>query len=99
MSEDKPTKRPSYIAYQVSEGQGDKSYFNKIGAAFEHKDGEGHNITLESVPVDGRITLRTPKERLEEMRSEPAPQPQEQQAQPQEQQAAPQQDADQGHEK
>lgn len=99
MSEDKPTKRPSYIAYQVSEGQNDKSYFNRIGAAFAHKDGEGHNIKLESTPVDGCITLRTPKERLEEMRAEPAPQPQEQQAQPQEQHAAPQQQPDQGHEK
>lgn len=99
MSEEKPAKRPSYIAYQVSEGQNDNSYFNKIGAAFAHKDGEGHNITLESMPVDGRITLRTLKERLEEMRSEPAPQPQEQQAQPQVQHTAPQQTPDQGHEK
>jgi len=55
---------------QVRDGQGDKSYFNKVGAAFEHKDGQGFNIVLDAVPVDGRVTLRTPKERLQELRSE-----------------------------
>lgn len=65
------TKRPSHYAYQVNEGQEGKSYFNKVGAAFEHKDGQGYNILLDSVPVDGRVTLRTPQERLQEMRAEP----------------------------
>ncbi len=74
MSDDKTNdgsagKRPSHIAYQVRDGEQDKSYFNKIGAAWEHKDGQGYNIQLDSVPVDGRVTLRTPMERLEEMRN------------------------------
>lgn len=64
-------KRPSHYAYQVNEGQEGKSYFNKVGAAFEHRDRQGYNILLESVPVDGRVTLRTPQERLQEMRAEP----------------------------
>lgn len=63
-------KRPSHIAYQVSDGQDGKSYFNRIGAAFEHRDGEGLNIVLDATPVDGRITLRTPQERIDEMRNE-----------------------------
>lgn len=71
MSTENQPKRPSHFAYQVSEGQDGKSYFNKVGAAFAHKDGEGFNVVLESVPVDGRITLRTPQERLQEMRSAP----------------------------
>lgn len=61
-------KKPSHLAYQVSEGQDGKSYFNRIGAAFEHRDQEGFNIRLDAVPVDGKITLRTLKERLEQAR-------------------------------
>ena len=70
MSDDKTPKRPSHFAYQVSEGQDGKSYFNKVGAAFEHRDGQGYNVTLDSVPVDGRVTLRTPQERLDDMRND-----------------------------
>lgn len=62
--------KPSFEAYHVKEGQEDKSYFNRVGVAFPHKDGEGHTVQLDSVPVDGRIVLRTPKERLEEAREE-----------------------------
>jgi len=54
----------------VKEGADDKSYFNRVGVAFAHRDGEGHTIQLDSVPVDGRIILRTPKERLEEARED-----------------------------
>lgn len=61
-------KRPSHIAYQVREGQEGQSYFNRVGCAFAHKDGQGFNIMLEAMPVDGRITLRTPKERLADKR-------------------------------
>ena len=69
MSDDKQqAKSPSHLAYQVSEGQDGKSYFNKVGAAWKHKDGQGYNLHLDSMPVDGRVTLRTPKERLDEMR-------------------------------
>lgn len=66
MSQDQPTKRPSFIAYTVRQGGEDtKAYFNRIGAAFAHRDGEGHDILLDAVPVDGRITLRTLQERSE----------------------------------
>lgn len=70
MSDEQTPNRPSHYAYQVREGENDKSYFNKVGAAWEHQDGQGYNIQLDSVPVDGRITLRTPQERVQEMRSE-----------------------------
>ena len=62
-------KRPSHIAYHVREGQDGKSFFNRVGSAFPHKDGEGFNVILDAVPVDGNVTLRTPKERVEEMRN------------------------------
>ncbi len=81
-------KHPSHHAFQVNEGQDGKSYFNRVGAAFEHRDGQGFNVVLDSVPVDGRVTLRTPQERLQDMRSEPDLQPQ-QEPQRQETQQAP----------
>ena len=63
---DQETKRPSHIAYQVREGDENKSYFNRIGSVWPHKDGEGYNIQLDAVPVDGRITVRTVQERIQE---------------------------------
>ncbi|MDF2368869.1 hypothetical protein [Sneathiella sp.] len=68
MNDDRKDKsRPSYEAFHVQEGKDDKAYFHKIGSAFAHKDGNGHDIHLQSLPLDfkGRITIRTPKERLE----------------------------------
>ncbi|MEM6463200.1 MAG: hypothetical protein AAF724_14915 [Pseudomonadota bacterium] len=70
MSDD--TKRPSHIAYHVREDKEGKAYFNRVGSAFAHKDGEGFNVILDAVPVDGNLTLRTPKERVDEMRSSDA---------------------------
>jgi hypothetical protein len=52
---------PSHIAYQVKEGS-QKSYWTKIGAAWAHKDGKGFSIQLESVPLDGKVTIRTASE-------------------------------------
>lgn len=63
---DQETKRPSHIAYQVREGDENKSYFNRIGSMWPHKDGEGYNIQLDATPVDGRITVRTVQERIQE---------------------------------
>lgn len=62
----KQSRSPSHIAYHVREGEDQKSYFNRIGSVWPHKDGEGFNIQLDSVPVDGRITIRTVQERIQE---------------------------------
>ncbi len=70
MSERSDRKQPSFEAFHAKDGPDDKSYFNRVGAAFPHKDGEGHTVVLDSVPVNGRIVLRTPMERLEEERDE-----------------------------
>ena len=59
------SKKPSHIAYQVREGKGDKGYFTRIGAAWPNKDGNGFNIQLEAMPIDGRITLRDASEKAE----------------------------------
>lgn len=65
MSENKTStsKAPTHIAYQIRDGKGDKGYWTRIGAAWQHKDGSGFNIQLESVPLDGRITLRIATEK------------------------------------
>ena len=63
------SKKPSHVAYHVREVGDDTAYFNRIGSAFAHKDGQGFNILLDAVPVDGKVTLRTPAERLEETRA------------------------------
>lgn len=59
-------KGPTHIAYQVREGrEKGKSYWTRIGAAWPHNDGEGFNIQLECVPLDGRVTLRVASEAKE----------------------------------
>lgn len=70
MSNDQQNKTqsrgPSHIAYQVREGEENKSYFNRIGAVWTHKDGEGFNIQLDSLPVDGKVTVRSVQDRIQE---------------------------------
>jgi len=55
-------KKPSHIAYHIREGSGDKSYWSRIGVAWVHQDGNGFNVELATVPLDGRIVLRIASE-------------------------------------
>lgn len=50
---------PAYLAWHVSQ-RGEKSYWNKVGAVWAHKDGKGFTLQLETCPINGRIVLRTP---------------------------------------
>lgn len=59
------SKSPTHFAYQLREGKG-KSYWTRIGAAWPHQDGKGFNIQIDSVPLDGKITLRIASEKKEE---------------------------------
>lgn len=55
-------KAPAFIAWHVA-GEGKKSYWTRVGAAWKHKDGEGLNLQLDLVPLaGGRIVLRSPKD-------------------------------------
>ena len=54
-------KAPDLIAWHVTQ-KGKKSYWNKVGASWQHKDGKGLTLQLETVPINGRIVLRTPME-------------------------------------
>ena len=50
---------PTHIAYNVREGkENDTSFWDKVGVAWEHKDGNGLNIVLNSTPINGKITIR-----------------------------------------
>ena len=53
-------KKPSHAVYVV-EGEGDNTFWTKIGAAWEHQDGKGLNITLSALPLNGRLVIRDPK--------------------------------------
>jgi hypothetical protein len=67
MTQSKPanaaaSKLPTHIAYHVRDLAGKESYWTRIGSAWAHADGKGFNIQVETVPLDGRITLRVPTE-------------------------------------
>ena len=64
-TESTASKAPSHIVYQIRDREGGKGFFTRIGAAWPHKDGKGFNIQIESVPLDGRITLRVASETKE----------------------------------
>lgn len=48
-------------AVYVVEGEGDKAYWTKIGAAWPNQDGKGFNIQLTCLPLNGRLVVRAPK--------------------------------------
>jgi hypothetical protein len=55
-------KGPDFVAFSVREGNdGGKGFWTRIGAGWAHDDGEGFNLQLELVPLDGKIVLRAPK--------------------------------------
>lgn len=53
-------KKPFMLAYTVKPiGDGRKSVWSKIGAAWQHKDEQGFEVRMDAVPLDGRLVLRT----------------------------------------
>jgi hypothetical protein len=59
---DEKPRGADYVAYTVRQREGDKPFWNRIGAGFDHKDGEGIDVVLSSLPVDGRVALRRQRE-------------------------------------
>ena len=60
------TQQPTYQAYTVVKREGQDDYWLNIGAAFMHQDGEGFNIMLQALPINGKIVLRPPKAQNEQ---------------------------------
>ena len=53
-------KKPAFNAYTVT-GEGKQAFWTRIGSAWPHQNGEGFNIELNALPVNGRIVLMSPK--------------------------------------
>ncbi|MEZ5844830.1 MAG: hypothetical protein R3D27_13995 [Hyphomicrobiaceae bacterium] len=55
--------KPAYRAYSVIKRDGDKEdFWLNLGVAFAHDDGEGFNVLLQALPLDGKLVLRRYKE-------------------------------------
>ena len=52
----------SYRAYTIIKREGQDDFWLAIGAAFMHQDGDGYNVVLQALPIDGKIVLRLPKD-------------------------------------
>jgi hypothetical protein len=59
-------QKPSHDVFHVV-GEGETARWTRLGAAWQHRDGEGFNLQLNFVPVtsDGRFVVRKVKPREE----------------------------------
>ncbi len=57
------TRAPTHIAYHVRDAKEGNGFWTRVGSAWPHKDGNGFNLQIDVVPLDGRITLRVIKEK------------------------------------
>jgi len=64
MKQTKRSNRPTHTVYVV-EGEGESAYWTKIGSAWAHEDGDGLNVQLVALPMNGRIVIRKPKPQTE----------------------------------
>lgn len=57
------TNKPTHIVYHARafEGEGGepRSFWTRVGAAWENKDGKGLSLVLDLLPADGRLVVRT----------------------------------------
>lgn len=65
-------QQPAYTAYTVHKREGKDDFWLAIGAAFMHEDGDGYNIVLQALPIDGKVVLRLPKTQNEKQPEQPA---------------------------
>lgn len=55
---DKQPTAPTHRAYTVIRREGQDDYWLNIGVVFPHKDGDGFNLILQALPLDGKIVCR-----------------------------------------
>ena len=60
-----PNNKPTHDVYIVIEATDTqkKPLWKKIGAAWTHQDGKGFGITLDALPLNGKLTMRIPEEK------------------------------------
>lgn len=66
------TQQPSFRAYTVVKREGQEDFWLAIGAALMHQDGDGYNVVLQALPIDGKIVLRLPKDGQAEQQTQDA---------------------------
>lgn len=63
-TEVRTSKRPTHRIYAVAKRVGDTSRWTDIGAAWPHSDGNGFNLKLEYLPLNGsELVIRVPKDK------------------------------------
>jgi hypothetical protein len=54
------------VVRQFTDGKGEeRNRWHNVGVAFPHEDGDGFNVTLDALPVDGKLVLRLRKAKEE----------------------------------
>ena len=52
--------KPYLLGYTVrSADESGRAYCSKVAIAWAHKDGQGYNVQMDALPVDGKLVLRT----------------------------------------
>ncbi len=69
---DKTDKHPSHRVYSVVQRRNQDDFWLNLGVAFVHEDGEGFNLLLQALPLDGKLVLRKWKEPEPEPETAPA---------------------------
>jgi hypothetical protein len=57
----KPQPLTAYSVRDYEKNGEKKSDWTRIGVAFAHRDGNGFDIALDAMPIDGRVVLRKAK--------------------------------------
>ena len=56
--------RPDYVVNTISRGEGRKDRWREIGLAFQSEKSDTLTIFLDALPLDGKLVLTRPKERV-----------------------------------
>ena len=63
----KSNSRPTHEVFAVKEREGKKSNWMKIGGAWSHSDGQGFNLRLDALPLNGAsIVIRVRSDKPEQ---------------------------------
>ena len=63
--------KPAYRAYSVIKRDGKEDFWLNLGVAFPHEDGDGYNLLLQALPLDGKVVLRKYKDEDDERTTRP----------------------------
>jgi hypothetical protein len=58
MAEREQPKQPTHRVYSVIRREGQDDFWLNVGLVFPHKDGDGFNIMLQALPLDGKLVCR-----------------------------------------